>query len=160
MSQATKAKNSRRLPDGFLNTVVARIHRTLGEDLVAIVLFGSYAKGMAREASDLDLLVIARSLPSSRERDDLLRSTFDDLAIETGITVMPILMTEKVLRRDMESFGPLMFGLVTGYRIIWGKLPLLRKWERFVKTKFRLSRKYDAWIIKDPTNLQPKLNLN
>jgi predicted nucleotidyltransferase len=147
------------LPGGFINTVVARIHQALGDNLVAIVLFGSYAKGTAREASDLDLLVVARTLPSSREHDDLFLFAFDDFAIETGITVMPFLMTETVLRRDMESFGPLMFGLVTGYKIVWGKLPLLLKWERFVKTKFRLSRKYDAWIIKKPSSLQPKPNL-
>lgn len=59
----------------------------------------------------------------------------------------------------MKSLGPLMFGLVTGYQIVWGKLPLLTKWERFVKDRFRLSRKYDAWIIKDPTNLRLKPNL-
>ena len=154
-----KTRNGKRLPDAFLDTVIARIRNVLGENLVAIVLFGSYAKGIAREASDLDLLVVARVLPSSRERDDLLLFAFDDLVMETGTTVMPILMTERALRRDMESFGPLMFGLVTGYRIVWGKLPLLLKWERFVKANFRLSKKYDAWIIKKPSSLQLKPNL-
>jgi predicted nucleotidyltransferase len=152
-------KNGKQLPKGFLVQVAARIRQRLGGNLVAIVLFGSYAKGSAREASDLDLLVVARMLPPSRERADLLTDAFDDLVIETGIAVMPILMTERELRLGMKSLGPLMFGLVTGYQIVWGKLPLLTKWERFVKDRFRLSRKYDAWIIKDPTNLRLKPNL-
>ncbi|MBM3129001.1 MAG: nucleotidyltransferase domain-containing protein [Chloroflexi bacterium] len=150
-------KNGKRLPAKFLTQVVARIHDTLGDKLVAVVLFGSYAKETARAGSDLDLLVIARALP--RERDELLLYQFDDLVMETGIAVMPILMTPEELRRDMNVLGPLMFGLVTGYRIVWGQLPLLLKWEQFVRMHFRLSRKYDAWIIKNPSNLRLKPNL-
>lgn len=151
-------KNKRHLPTQFLAQVILRIRNTLGANLVAIVLFGSYAKGTARLASDLDLLVIARELPRGHERDALLQDQFDDLVIETGISVMPILMTPNELQHEMRQFGPLMFGLVTGYRIVWGKLPLLLRWERFVRTHFRLSRKYDAWIIKHPTSLQQKPN--
>lgn len=150
-------KNGKRLPTDFLNQVILRIHNALGNDLVAIVLFGSYAKGTARTASDLDLLVIARALP--RERDELLLYQFDDLVMETGIAVMPILMTERDLRFAMEMRSPLLYGLVTSYRVVWGKLPLLSKWECFVRKHYRLSEKYRAWIIKDHTNLQPKPNL-
>lgn len=155
-----KSKNGRRLPDAFLDTVITRIRDALGGDnLVAIVLFGSYAKGTAREASDLDLLVIVRELTGSHERDDLLIFAFEDLAIETGITVMPILMTEKELRYAMETRSPLLYGVVAGYAVVWGTLPVLPKWECFVRDHYRLSQKYDAWIIKDRTNPQPKPNL-
>jgi predicted nucleotidyltransferase len=153
------SKKGRRLPDAFLDTVIARIRGVLGDNLIAMVLFGSYAKGTAREASDLDLLIVARALPGSRERDDLLIFAFQDLAIETGIAVMPILMTEKELRYAMAVRSPLLYGLVTGYQIVWGTLPLLPQWERFVRDHYRLSKKYDAWIIKDRTNPQPKPNL-
>lgn len=151
--------NVRQLPVQFLDMVIARIRKTMRNNLVAIVLFGSYAKGTAREASDLDLLIIARKLPSGRERDEMLIDLFEDLVIDTGIAVMPILMTRDELQHDMELRGPLMFGLVTGYRVVWGNLPLLPKWEEFVRRHYRLSKRYDAWIIKDRTNPQPKLNL-
>lgn len=151
-------KNERRLPAKFLAQVILRIRSTLGSNLVAIVLFGSYAKGTAHQASDVDLLVIARRLPRGRARDALLQNQFDDLVIETGISVMPILMTYDELRREIRHLGPLLFGVVTGYRIVWGKLPLLLKWEQFVRTHFRLSRKYDAWIIKHPSSLRLKPN--
>ncbi len=39
------------------------LRQGLGERLVAIVLFGSRARGEAREDSDWDLLVIAKALP-------------------------------------------------------------------------------------------------
>ncbi len=159
MSQMVKEKNGKRLPTQFLDTVVARIRATLGDNLIAIVLFGSYAKATAREASDLDLLVVARALPSSRERSELLLFAFDDLVMETGTTVMPILMTEKELRFAMEVRSPLLYGVVTGYQVVWGALPILPKWEHFVRDHYRLSKKYHAWIIKDCTNPQPKPNL-
>ena len=152
-------KNGKRLPKGFLEQVTERIHNVLGDNLVAVVMYGSYARGTAREASDLDLLVIARALPPSRERDAMLIDAFDDLVMETGIAVMPILMTEGELRRDMEMRAPLLYGVVTGYCVAWGQLPLLTKWEQFVRGHYRLSKKYDAWIIKNRMQPQPKPNL-
>jgi predicted nucleotidyltransferase len=149
----------RKLPARFLDQVIARIHNALGGNLIAIVLFGSFAKGTAHYASDLDLLVIARALPSSRKRDALLNDVFDDLIIETGIAVMPILMTERELRYAMQVRAPLLYGIITGYRVAWGALPVFSKWEHFVRDHYRLSRKYDAWIIKDRTHPQPIPNL-
>ncbi len=43
--------------------VASKLKEGLGEDLVAVVLFGSRARGEAREGSDWDVLVIANSLP-------------------------------------------------------------------------------------------------
>lgn len=48
---------------GLLNGVVSELREGLGEDLVAVVLFGSRARGEAHEGSDWDVLVIARRLP-------------------------------------------------------------------------------------------------
>jgi uncharacterized protein len=43
--------------------VVSKLREGLGEDLAAIVLFGSRARGEAREGSDWDVLIVARRLP-------------------------------------------------------------------------------------------------
>jgi uncharacterized protein len=48
---------------GLLNGVVSKLREGSGDDLVAIVLFGSRARGEAHEGSDWDVLVIARRLP-------------------------------------------------------------------------------------------------
>ena len=45
--------------------VVETLRAELGEHLVAVVLFGSQARGEADEDSDWDLLVIARALPEN-----------------------------------------------------------------------------------------------
>lgn len=43
--------------------VLSALERSLGDSLVAVVLFGSRARGEADETSDWDLLLIARDLP-------------------------------------------------------------------------------------------------
>ena len=48
---------------GPTSEVVAALRRGLGNDLVAVVLFGSRARGQADETSDWDLLLVARHLP-------------------------------------------------------------------------------------------------
>lgn len=46
-----------------ITPVVRALQEGLGRGLVAIVLFGSRARGDAREESDWDILIIARDLP-------------------------------------------------------------------------------------------------
>jgi len=69
------------------------------------------------------------------------------------------LMTERELRYAMQVRAPLLYGIITGYRVAWGALPVFSKWEHFVRDHYRLSRKYDAWIIKDRKHQQPIPNL-
>ncbi len=45
------------------NGIVSNLREELGDDLVAVVLFGSRARGEAHEGSDWDVLVVARRLP-------------------------------------------------------------------------------------------------
>jgi uncharacterized protein len=52
---------SLRPPD--LNQTVASLKKILGDRLIAVVLFGSWARGDAREDSDWDRFVIAQDLP-------------------------------------------------------------------------------------------------
>ncbi len=44
--------------DEYVDQVLHQISSRLGEDLVSVVLFGSYARGDPHEGSDVDLLVV------------------------------------------------------------------------------------------------------
>ncbi len=48
-----------------LSALTAALKRSLGEKLVAVVLFGSKARGDAQAGSDWDIFVVAKDLPRS-----------------------------------------------------------------------------------------------
>lgn len=50
----------------YLRHAVERLLAALGDSLIGVVLYGSHARGEAREGSDVDLFVIARGLPERR----------------------------------------------------------------------------------------------
>jgi uncharacterized protein len=47
----------------FLNQALTALRQALGANLIAVVLYGSRAKGEAQDQSDWDLLIIAENLP-------------------------------------------------------------------------------------------------
>lgn len=61
-------------------SIVSGLRKGLGDDLLAVVLFGSRARGEAREGSDWDFLVVARDLPErTLERAFLLKKMLPPL---------------------------------------------------------------------------------
>ena len=54
------------LRDALLNAVRTAALSVYGERLISLAVFGSWARGTATPASDLDLLVVAEPLPPSR----------------------------------------------------------------------------------------------
>ncbi len=52
--------------DGLFDTVRDAVATTYGDRLIAVAVFGSWARGAATPASDLDLLIVATPLPPSR----------------------------------------------------------------------------------------------
>lgn len=68
MSNATRSlhptSNSAQEGTAILSEVVRCLNEQLGHNLLAVVLFGSRARGEAGEASDWDLFIISEGLPA------------------------------------------------------------------------------------------------
>lgn len=80
-----RVKNRDRLP--VLELAVVKLFEALGSRLESIVLFGSLSTGRAKPESDIDLLVVAKDLPSKYgERTTIIREAvscrlMDDIII-------------------------------------------------------------------------------
>jgi excisionase family DNA binding protein len=71
--------------DAWLPMIVGRIVRVVNP--AKIVLFGSRARGDAREDSDYDLLVIVDAATDRRALRIAIRRSFDDLAVAADVVV-------------------------------------------------------------------------
>lgn len=52
--------------DEFLQSYLTHLQPAWRNELVSLVLFGSWVSGRARPESDIDLLIIRSNLPASR----------------------------------------------------------------------------------------------
>jgi uncharacterized protein len=66
-----------------------------------VILFGSYARGDAEEASDIDLLVIEPEVVNSAEESVRLRRTLRDLRVSVDV----IVVAEERARRRAKVKG-------------------------------------------------------
>lgn len=90
-----------RHPPG-LSQAVERLHAALGGNLAGVVLYGSHARGEARDDSDLDLLVIARGLPARwYERSAYLNGLLSDIRHASPFSLMG--RTPEELERHFPS---------------------------------------------------------
>ena len=69
----------------YLNEVIDRIARKFNP--VRIILFGSWARGEAREDSDLDLLVVLPKVEHKRKAAIQIGNTLSNLPISKDIVV-------------------------------------------------------------------------
>ena len=104
-----------------INEFVEACKEKFGEDLISIVLFGSYARGNFKESSDVDLLVIAKNLPGNVfERDKLMEEIVWNILKKRHIKISPILVEPEEIKIHAKWPNPLFYGILLGYRILFG----------------------------------------
>ncbi|MEW6657111.1 MAG: nucleotidyltransferase domain-containing protein [Thermodesulfobacteriota bacterium] len=74
--------------DEILSQIVTALQEGLGERLVAVVLYGSRARGQAREVSDWDLFIIASDLPARLWERHVLLKRFLPAAYRSAISLL------------------------------------------------------------------------
>ncbi|MDD1760058.1 MAG: nucleotidyltransferase domain-containing protein [Methanothrix sp.] len=55
----------------MIDSYLARLKEIKGYDVKSVILFGSVARGQAKEHSDIDIIIVASGLPELRNRDSL-----------------------------------------------------------------------------------------
>jgi predicted nucleotidyltransferase len=115
--------------DKTLQMFIDLSKKLFGNNLKAIVLFGSRASGLARKYSDYDLLVIAENLPSDwRKRDNMV------LELDRhGISDI-LLCTEKEMEDAINSVNPMMMNIFDHpIKILHGKSCIARLFHLYSK---------------------------
>ena len=104
----------------ILDEFLQKCKEKFGDNLISIILFGSYARETATKYSDIDLLVIAKNLPKRRiDRHKVLRDIVLEFIYKYGINISPILIEPRDL--SPKDINPLICGILTGYKIIYDK---------------------------------------
>ncbi|MEO0248144.1 MAG: nucleotidyltransferase domain-containing protein [candidate division WOR-3 bacterium] len=111
------ARNKEQLKDA-IKSVTAD---ALGDEVAALVLYGSYAVGQETEYSDIDLLIVVeRQFESWRERrqcEIALRKAFYRLVGQ----VSPVVLSVNDLDRALESSYPLLLEILETGRVLFDK---------------------------------------
>jgi len=118
-----------------IKKLVRKIKAFYGENLSALVLFGSAARGDLMEYSDIDLLIV---LESSKEN---LRGRAKEFYERIGDTfeghfISPIILTEK----EAKKFHPMYLGIFKNFLIFYDKKGLMKEIKNLIE-KLKLSGK-------------------
>lgn len=117
--------------EGLLARIVQELRSLYGDRLVACAVFGSVGRGTQRDGSDIDLLVIATSLPKGRfARVDEFLPVENSLATELlpvsseggAILINPVFKT----REEAVAGSPLFLDMVDDARLLFDPQGFLR----------------------------------
>ncbi len=138
--------------DQILLELMDSCKKIIGNNLKAIVLFGSRASGTAKKYSDFDVLIIADDLPQDwRKRDtiilDLDRHGIFDLLLYTG----------EELEHAINVANPIIMSVFDRpHKILYGKSFIDRK-ERLYTNEIELHHRFrlgnNTWKISGEINV-------
>ncbi len=80
-----------------LDEFVKRIKKEYGDKIEKIILFGSYARGEAKEGSDIDVLII------TKDEDFRIRKKITGIAFDLLLETMKYISPKVISRMDYEK---------------------------------------------------------
>lgn len=100
------------IKDDLTKKIVAVISNRFGDQLAAVILYGSYAENRETDYSDIDLLIVLNSTFADwrkrRQAEVLLRKDTSSLC-----ALSPKLITEKELLLALENYNPLVLNALS-----------------------------------------------
>lgn len=102
----------------YLRTQAMRIANELAEEdsVDAVILFGSLARGVAHEYSDIDLIIVVDGLEGKQK----VRGMIPGLESRYHFTIEPLVFSFRDFRDNLESqSGGIIYGVAEGYRVLY-----------------------------------------
>lgn len=105
-----------------LSKACKELSELLGEEFVGMALFGSWARGEAREDSDVDVLVVLRSLKGLKVRSMIYRIIARH--VKRAVTLVDVRLNE--ITGAEVVLTPLLINVVADAIVIWDTDDILR----------------------------------
>lgn len=115
----------------FVEELRERLIEFYGENLAAAIVFGSYARGEVRFASDLDILIILNecSLRRRERQREFEREVEERLRYEPNLPISPIILT----REEARKFHPIYLDIVDHHQVLVGEALMRRLVEEITR---------------------------
>ena len=109
-----------------LNGMVQSLYEEFGEQLVAVVVYGSHARGTARPWSDVDLLVVVRALPRDWESIHRLEDEWTRKGRRFGKRFQVMLASPEDAEDSVEWAAPLMLEIHNTHQVVFDRNDFFR----------------------------------
>jgi len=117
------------------------ILKELSEEVVSIVLYGSYASGKATKYSDVDLLLITKNIFSGWRDKRKVSANLRRIFYKYGSFSVNIATIEE-FKRSVQNLNPITIGIYDAHKVIYDKKNL------FKNTISQLEKYYNTNKIK------------
>lgn len=104
----------------YLRTQAMRMANELAEkdSVEAVILYGSLARGIAHEYSDLDLIIVVDD-PDSKQK---IQGMIPRLESRYHFTIEPLIFLPNDFRDNLESqSGGIIYGVAEGYQVLYDR---------------------------------------
>jgi len=107
--------------ESILNHILRESNRRWGQDLVSVIVFGSFARGDAYEHSDIDLLIIAKNLPKGWRERGTYELSLERLGLTWNTPLQVILVEPEEIRLAIDNVMPLLLEIRESYRHLFDR---------------------------------------
>ena len=104
-----------------LDGIVHNLYKEFSEQLVAVVVYGSHARGTATEGSDIDLLVVVRGLPRDWEIIHRLEGEWARKGRRFGKPFQVMLASPEDVEDSVEWAAPLMLEIYNVHKVVFDR---------------------------------------
>lgn len=99
------------------------IHERYKDEITAIILFGSVARGIPSSESDIDIAIIVRDEKSQEEVEEEAWSLRDKYERDEAMQINPLVMVEEKFKREARNGSPLEKRITEEGKVIKGEIP-------------------------------------
>lgn len=148
-----KEENLAEKIEKLIDRTLEELKEYFGEDLISVVLFGSFARGEAKKESDIDLLIVCRDLPKERmKRQDIFIEIEKNIEKEMKRLhekgVFPYISPIMKTKEEAKKFSPLYLDMVEDAKILFDRQNFFGEILRNLRYKMKELKSKRIWIGK------------